>query len=30
MPRIPYYDVEQAAGKHAEFLGKLKPPQSRT
>ena len=26
MPRIPYYDVEQAAGKHAEFLGKLKPP----
>ncbi len=26
MPRIPYYDVEQATGKHAEFLGKLKPP----
>lgn len=26
MPRIPYYDVVQAAGKHAEFLGKLKPP----
>jgi len=25
MPRIPYYDVEQATGKHAEFLGKLKP-----
>ncbi len=26
MPRIPYYDVDQATGKHAEFLGKLKPP----
>ena len=26
MPRIPYYYVEQATGKHAEFLGKLKPP----
>jgi len=25
MPRIPYFDVEQATGKHAEFLGKLKP-----
>lgn len=25
MPRIPYYDVENASGKHAEFLGKLKP-----
>ncbi|HSI02077.1 MAG TPA: carboxymuconolactone decarboxylase family protein [Reyranella sp.] len=25
MPRIPYFDVEQAAGKHAEFLEKLKP-----
>ncbi len=25
MPRIPYYDVENATGKHAEFLGKLKP-----
>jgi len=25
MPRIPYYDVETAAGKHAEFLEKLKP-----
>src|ERR1700757_2773778 len=25
MPRIPYYDVEQATGKHPEFLGKLKP-----
>lgn len=24
-PRIPYYDVEKATGKHAEFLGKLKP-----
>lgn len=23
MPRIPYYDVEKATGKHAEFLGKL-------
>ena len=23
MPRIPYYDVENATGKHAEFLGKL-------
>ena len=26
MPRIPYYDVDQATGKHAEFLAKLKPP----
>ena len=25
MPRIPYYEVENATGKHAEFLGKLKP-----
>jgi 4-carboxymuconolactone decarboxylase len=25
MPRVPYYDVDQATGKHAEFLGKLKP-----
>jgi len=25
MPRIPYFDVEQATGRHAEFLGKLKP-----
>jgi 4-carboxymuconolactone decarboxylase len=25
MPRIPYFDVEQATGKHAEFLEKLKP-----
>ena len=25
MPRIPYYDVENATGKHAEFLGKLQP-----
>ncbi len=25
MPRIPYFDVEQATGKHAEFLGKLNP-----
>jgi alkylhydroperoxidase family enzyme len=25
MPRIPYYDVDSATGKHAEFLGKLKP-----
>ena len=25
MPRIPYYDVGQASGKHAEFLGKLAP-----
>jgi alkylhydroperoxidase family enzyme len=25
MPRIPYFDVESATGKHAEFLGKLKP-----
>ena len=23
MPRIPYFDVESATGKHAEFLGKL-------
>lgn len=25
MPRIPYYDVDSATDKHAEFLGKLKP-----
>ena len=25
MPRIPYYEVENATGKHAEFLGKLAP-----
>jgi 4-carboxymuconolactone decarboxylase len=25
MPRIPYYEVDAATGKHAEFLGKLKP-----
>jgi len=25
MPRIPYFDVDSATGKHAEFLGKLKP-----
>jgi len=25
MPRIPYFDVDQAAGRHAEFLEKLKP-----
>ncbi len=25
MSRIPYYEVENASGKHAEFLGKLKP-----
>ena len=25
MPRIPYYDTDSATGKHAEFLGKLKP-----
>jgi alkylhydroperoxidase family enzyme len=25
MPRIAYYDVDQSTGKHAEFLGKLKP-----
>ena len=25
MPRIPYYDVDNASGKHAEFLDKLKP-----
>jgi alkylhydroperoxidase family enzyme len=25
MSRIPYYEVESATGKHAEFLGKLKP-----
>ena len=23
MPRIPYYEVENATGKHAELLGKL-------
>lgn len=25
MSRIPYFDVDQASGKHAEFLDKLKP-----
>lgn len=25
MSRIPYYEVENATGKHAEFLDKLKP-----
>ena len=25
MPRLPYYEVENANGKHAEFLDKLKP-----
>ena len=25
MSRIPYYEVDTATGKHAEFLGKLKP-----
>ena len=25
MPRIPYYEVDSATGKHAEFLDKLKP-----
>ena len=25
MPRIPYYEVETATGKHAEMLGKLNP-----
>jgi 4-carboxymuconolactone decarboxylase len=25
MSRIPYYEVDNATGKHAEFLGKLKP-----
>ena len=25
MSRIPYYEVENATGKHAEFLGKLDP-----
>src|SRR5258708_13745905 len=25
MSRIPYYEVESATGKHAEFLGKLQP-----
>jgi 4-carboxymuconolactone decarboxylase len=25
MPRLPYYEVENATGKHAEFLDKLKP-----
>src|ERR1051325_8473854 len=25
MPRVSYFDVDQATGKHAEFLGKLKP-----
>ena len=25
MSRIPYYEVEGATGKHAEFLDKLKP-----
>jgi len=25
MPRIPFFDVDSATGKHAEFLEKLKP-----
>ena len=25
MSRIPYFEVDSATGKHAEFLGKLKP-----
>jgi AhpD family alkylhydroperoxidase len=25
MPRLPYYEVDNATGKHAEFLDKLKP-----
>ena len=25
MPRIPYYETENATGKHADFLGKLNP-----
>ena len=25
MPRLPYYEVENATGKHAEFLDKIKP-----
>ena len=25
MSRIPYYEVENATGKHAEFLEKIKP-----
>src|SRR5258707_6092992 len=25
MSRIPYYEVESATGKHADFLQKLKP-----
>jgi 4-carboxymuconolactone decarboxylase len=25
MPRIPYFDVDSASGRHAEFLEKLKP-----
>ena len=25
MSRIPYFEVEQATGKHAEFLAKLNP-----
>jgi 4-carboxymuconolactone decarboxylase len=25
MPRLPYYEVENASGKHAEFLDKIKP-----
>ncbi|MBM3645076.1 MAG: carboxymuconolactone decarboxylase family protein [Alphaproteobacteria bacterium] len=25
MARVPYFDVAKATGKHAEFLGKLKP-----
>ena len=25
MSRIPYFEVESATGKHAEFLGRLKP-----
>src|SRR5258707_7355494 len=25
MPRIPYFEIETATGKHAEMLGKLNP-----
>ena len=25
MPRLPYYEIENATGKHAEFLDKIKP-----
>ena len=30
MPRIPYFEIETATGKHAELLGKLNPISTST